>query len=53
VGHRPAALWGIGGWVAVLDDQNTARAHARATFPAIQRGLQLIVGIGSRQAGSS
>jgi hypothetical protein len=26
-------LWGIGGWVAVLDDQNTARAHARATSP--------------------
>jgi Ser/Thr protein kinase RdoA (MazF antagonist) len=26
-------LWGIGGWVAVLDDQDTARAHAGATSP--------------------
>jgi len=46
-------LWGIGGWVAVLDDQDTARAHARATFPAIRRGLQLVAGIGSWQAGLS
>ena len=30
-------LWGIGGWVVVLDDQRAARAHARATFPAIGR----------------
>src|SRR5260370_9909823 len=28
-------LWGIGGWVAVLDDPDTAWAHARATFPAV------------------
>jgi Ser/Thr protein kinase RdoA (MazF antagonist) len=35
-------LWGIGGWVAMLDDERTARAHARATFPAIGRALQLI-----------
>ena len=40
-------LWGIGGWVAVLDDQDTARAHARATFPAIQRALQLVTDIGA------
>ncbi|HEY5990831.1 MAG TPA: phosphotransferase [Streptosporangiaceae bacterium] len=43
-------LWGIGGWVAVLDDQGTARAHARATFPAISRALQLVTDIGSWQA---
>ncbi len=28
-------LWGIGGWVAVLDAPDTAWAHARATFPAV------------------
>jgi hypothetical protein len=49
--HQP--LWGIGGWVAVLDDQDTARAHARATFPALQRALQLVTDIGSWQAGLS
>jgi hypothetical protein len=39
--------------VAVLDDQDTARAHARATFRAIQRALQLNIDIGSWQAGLS
>jgi hypothetical protein len=43
-------LWGIGGWVAVLDDEHTARAHARATFPAIGRALQLVAGISAWQA---
>jgi Ser/Thr protein kinase RdoA (MazF antagonist) len=43
-------LWGIGGWVAVLDDEDAARAHARATFPAIQRALQLVTDIGPWQA---
>ena len=43
-------LWGIGGWVAVLDDQDTARAHASATFPAVGRALQLTADIGSWQA---
>ena len=38
-------LWGIGGWVTLLDDEHTARAHARATFPAIGRALQLITDI--------
>jgi len=38
-------LWGIGGWVALLDDQDTARDHARATFPAIERALQLVADI--------
>lgn len=46
-------LWGIGGWVAVLDDQRTAREHARATFPAITRALQLVAEIGAGQAGLS
>lgn len=46
-------LWGIGGWVAVLDDQDTARAHARATFPAIRRALQLVTDIHSWHAGLS
>jgi Ser/Thr protein kinase RdoA (MazF antagonist) len=46
-------LWGIGGWVAVLDDQDTARAHARATSPAIGRALQLVTDIGAWQAGLS
>jgi Ser/Thr protein kinase RdoA (MazF antagonist) len=44
-------LWGIGDWVAQLDDQNTARAHARATFPAIKRALQLAADIRRWQAG--
>jgi Ser/Thr protein kinase RdoA (MazF antagonist) len=46
-------LWGIGGWVALLDDQDTARAHARATYPAIRRALQLVAGIRTWQAGLS
>lgn len=46
-------LWGIGGWVALLDDQDTARAHARATFPAIQRALELITDIPAWHAGLS
>jgi hypothetical protein len=25
--HRPPAAWGIGGWVAQMDDQDTARAR--------------------------
>lgn len=44
-------LWGIGGWVPLLDDQDTARAHARATFPAIPRALQLVADIRSWHAG--
>jgi homoserine kinase type II len=43
-------LWGIGGWVAVLDDEHTARAHARATFPAVGRALDLVAGIAAWQA---
>ena len=46
-------LWGIGGWVAVLDDEHTARAHARATFPAITRALQLVTDMPAWQAGLS
>jgi hypothetical protein len=46
-------LWGIGGWVAMLDDEHTARAHARATAPAIGRALQLIAGIQAWQTGLS
>jgi len=42
-------LWGIGVWAALLDDQDTAKAHARATFPAIQRALQLVTDIDSWQ----
>jgi hypothetical protein len=46
-------LWGIGGWVAQLDDQDTARAHARSRFPAIACALQLIAGIPAWHAGLS
>ena len=46
-------LWGIGGWVATLDDEHAARAHARATFPAIGRALQLITDIQAWQDGLS
>ncbi len=46
-------LWGIGGWVTLLDDEHTARAHARATFPAIGRALQLITDIQAWQTGLS
>jgi Ser/Thr protein kinase RdoA (MazF antagonist) len=38
-------LWSIGGWVALLDDPDRARAHACATFPAIARALQLVADI--------
>ena len=44
-------LWGIGGWVAVLDDKHTARAYARATLPAIARALQLITDIQAWRTG--
>ena len=43
-------LWGIGGWVVMLDDQRAARAHALATFPAIGRALDLVAGISAWQA---
>jgi hypothetical protein len=43
----------IGSWVAQLDDQATAHAHARATFAAIGRALQLVADIGSWHAGLS
>ena len=46
-------LWSIGVWVALLDNQDTARAHARATFPAIQRALQVVTDIDSWQTGLS
>jgi Ser/Thr protein kinase RdoA (MazF antagonist) len=42
-------LWGIGGWVAVFDDPDAAWAHARATFPAVQRALQLVADIDTWQ----
>ena len=47
----PAAAVGIGGWVALLDDQHTDRAHAHATFPAMSRALQLAASIHCWQAG--
>ena len=43
-------LWGIGGWVVVLDDQDAARAHARAAVPAIGRALDLVADISAWQA---
>jgi Ser/Thr protein kinase RdoA (MazF antagonist) len=46
-------LWGIGGWVTLLDDEHTARAHARATSPAIGRALQLITDIHTWRDGLS
>ncbi len=46
-------LWGIGGWVALLDDEHTARADAHATYPAIRRALQLVADIGTWHAGPS
>ena len=48
--HARQPLWGTGCRVAVLDDQDTVRAQARATLPAIQRALQLVTDIGSWQA---
>jgi hypothetical protein len=46
-------VWGIGGWVALLDNQDTAQAHARATFPAVRRALQLVTDIDVWHAGLS
>jgi homoserine kinase type II len=31
------ALWGIGGWVALLDDENTARNHAEGMTRELER----------------
>jgi len=36
--------------VVVLDDQRAARAHARTTFPAIGRALDLVADISAWQA---
>ena len=49
--RRP--LRGIGGWVPLLDDQDAARAHARGTFPAVSRALQLVADIYAWHAGLS
>jgi hypothetical protein len=49
----PAATVGHQRLVALLDDERTARAHARATFPAIQRALQLVADIQAWQQGLS
>jgi len=50
MGDRRQPLWGIGGLVAVLDDPNSAGAHARATFPAVQRALALVTDIDAWRA---
>lgn len=34
LGHCPAAPWGIGGWVALLDHRHAARAHATSHSPS-------------------
>lgn len=43
--HRPPAAAGHRRRVAQMHHQDTARAHARARFPAITCALQLIAGI--------
>jgi homoserine kinase type II len=35
-------LWSIGGWVALLDDGETARQHAAGTFGAVQWALGIM-----------
>jgi Ser/Thr protein kinase RdoA (MazF antagonist) len=35
-------LWSIGGWVASLDDERTARQHAAATASAVEWALRII-----------
>ncbi len=35
-------LWGIGGWVATLDDAAHARRHAAATAVDVERALQVV-----------
>jgi homoserine kinase type II len=34
-------LWGIGGWVALLDDEQAAREHAAGTAAAVDRALHI------------
>ena len=50
MGDRRQPLWGIGGLVALLDDPDSAGAHARATFPAVQRALALVTDIDAWRA---
>ena len=38
-------LWGIGGWVAQLDDEQSARRHAAALGPEIELGLRIMQGM--------
>ena len=35
-------LWSIGGWVALLDDENTARTHALGTAAGVKWALRVI-----------
>ncbi len=35
-------LWGIGGWVAVLDDATAARDHAAGMVTDVARGLHIV-----------
>ncbi len=35
-------LWGIGGWVALLDDEQAARRHAAGMGTEIDLGLHIV-----------
>jgi homoserine kinase type II len=35
-------LWSIGGWVASLDDEESARQHAAGVGPAVDWALSLV-----------
>jgi Ser/Thr protein kinase RdoA (MazF antagonist) len=35
-------LWSIGGWVALLDDESTARVHAEGTAAEVKWGLRVM-----------
>ena len=35
-------LWGIGGWVALLDDEQAARHHAAGTAADVERALHIV-----------
>ncbi len=43
-------LWSIGGWVALLDDEERARQHAARMYDEVERALQIVREIEKWQA---
>lgn len=43
-------LWSIGGWIALLDDEGSARRHAAGMYAEVERSLQIVYEIETWQA---